>query len=223
MFSDVTNIIFDLDGTLIDSSSGIFEAFSLAASLSDLPTPSFQYFTSLIGPPIRDIIHQIYPELDPCISDILVSNFRHFYDSHCFASFSIYPNVQSCLHLLSDSGFRMFVVTNKPTKPSRTILSSLNLSHLFVDVIGIDFLRSLSQASFPSKTEALSCLLSQYSLTNSSCLYVGDTIKDYESCNSLCLPFIAAAYGFYDWSSFDNISVPLLSDIHQLPSYLSTS
>ena len=223
MTSDVTDIIFDLDGTLIDSSKGIFSAFSLAASLFDLPTPTFRHFSSLIGPPIRDIIRLIYPKLDLSISEKFVSNFRHFYDSQCYSSFSIYPNVQSSLHKFVDSGFRIYVVTNKPTAPACTILSSLNLINLFGAVIGIDYPCSLSRPPFSSKSEALSFLLAKYSLINSSCLYVGDTFKDYESCKSLCLPFIGASYGFYDWSSLDNISVPLISDIYQLQAYLTTN
>ncbi|CRY91256.1 HAD hydrolase, IA, variant 1 family protein [Synechococcus sp. WH 8103] len=218
---EFTNIIFDLDGTLIDSSHGIYISFCSAVSSFSLVPPSFSYFRSLIGPPVRDIIRIVYPSIESAKCDIIVLKFRECYDNKLYSFFEAYPFVAKGLYKLHSVGLRLYIVTNKPTQPARSIIESLNLSHLFHSVIGIDFPGFSGLDHFPSKAHALSFLLSEYSLPALSSVYVGDTSNDLKCSRSVNLPFIGVTYGFGDWSSFHDRSIPLLSDFRQLSQYLS--
>ena len=73
-------VIFDLDGTLIDSSEGLYESFKMACQEIKIATPSKDNFFSRIGPPIGDIFDIMFPNSQHH-KEKFVSAFRHDYDN----------------------------------------------------------------------------------------------------------------------------------------------
>ena len=201
----IKNLLLDLDGTLIDSSTGIYHSFSLACDQCSLLPPCYPVFCNLIGPPVQEIALKLYPGID---SDLLYkfrSIFREDYDNGSYRKVQWYPGVINTIKLIaSEFAVDMCIITNKPTKPARNLVASADLDSCFSQVVGIDyFADTLSGHVFPSKTEAISYVLSSRHFTLLQSVYVGDTVGDMKSCGLCNLPFIAALYGFHRWRSHE--------------------
>ena len=101
------HIFFDLDGTLIDSSIGIYEAYKQSLLISDFVKEpvSIKIFENRIGPPFEIMIKNLHPELDASNSLEVVKNFRKIYDSKLFLKYNLYNDIKYCLKELRRQNF----------------------------------------------------------------------------------------------------------------------
>src|SRR5579875_3786424 len=143
-------ILFDLDGTLVDSLPGIEFSVDCALAACNLPKRSRE-LRPLIGPPIRVILHQLVPELEDAELSNLERAFRSSYDSDGWSKTVLHDGALASLEKLRSAGLPLFLVTNKPAAPTRQIMDGLNLGDLFVDVV----CRDSRVPSYQSKAEML--------------------------------------------------------------------
>lgn len=216
----LTHLLLDLDGTLIDSSPGIFHSFVLACEVLGLPPPRYEAFREFIGPPVQHIAAAFYPGLDPVSLETFRQAFREDYDHISYRKANWYPDVIDTLRsLLTYPLLRVSVVTNKPTRPAVELMKSPGICHCFFSIVGIDYLTVDGRGPvFASKAEALSYVLSSTLSDPAQSLYVGDTPSDQLACYQCRLPFAAALYGFHRWQAKELPSVYLerFGDIHSL-------
>ena len=196
------NLLLDMDGTLIDSSPGIYKSFCLACNSLSLPYPPINEFSSLIGPPIQIIASSLYKSLSNENLEMFRKVFRHDYDTKSFLLANWYPNVLDTILYLKDKGIRMSIVTNKPTHPAYELVKKANILSCFDRIVGIDYLScNLPSSSFASKAEALSYTLASSSFAIEDTMYLGDTYADQQACKQCGLSFVAALYGFCQWET----------------------
>ena len=105
-------IIFDLDGTLIDSFPGIYEALSDACRLVDGTV--FTEDSLQVGPPVVGMLKQVAPHYSDDMVKKAVSLFRDSYDSELWKRYNVYPGAKDVLGGLVDSKRFLFLATNKP-------------------------------------------------------------------------------------------------------------
>ena len=198
----ISHLLLDLDGTLINSSPGIYKSFVLACDRFSLLSPSYAQFCPLIGPPVQQIAQQLYPSLDLVSLEEFRGVFRDDYDNTSFRMADWYPEVRDTLNILSANfGISISIVTNKPTRPAFDLVASEGLTSCFSRIVGIDFLAAHSAGPvFSSKVNALSYVLFSASFEVAKSVYVGDTPSDQAACDCCSLPFIAALYGFHRWN-----------------------
>ena len=197
----LSHLLLDLDGTLINSSRGIYYSFCLACDRLSLKPPDFSEFCSLIGPPIENIAVSLYPQLDQATLEHFRRIFRQDYDAIRYRMAEWYPDVVDSLTVLSDEwDIDLMIVTNKPTKPAVELIKYSNSYDTFSRVVGIDYrvVHGIGPI-FGSKAEALSYVIGSDSFDLSRSAYLGDTMSDREACEACNLTFIAAVYGFYKW------------------------
>ncbi len=196
------NLILDLDGTLIDSSPGIYHSFTLACDVHGLKRPSYDDFCGQIGPPIQHIASRFFPGLDSVAIESFRRAFRHDYDNSSYRNAAWYPDVISTLGVLSArDDLTLIIVTNKPTRPASDLIQRAGLSSCISTIVGIDYLPLKGIGSiFPSKKDALFYFLRHKTSPFSFSVYVGDTPSDQEASDCCGLPFVAALYGFHSWS-----------------------
>ncbi len=185
------SVIFDLDGTLVDSLPGIeFSARTAIASvLPGVPMPDLK---AVIGPPIATMFARLWPDLDPEKMALLVAAFRsHYLDKGCLDS-SPFPGVMETLFLLQTAGMRMFVLTNKPAAPTKTILGALGVAEMFAAVLSPDS----PESPFYSKPDGARALMRWFTLDPGQTTLVGDGADDAAAAEACGFHFIAAAYGY---------------------------
>ena len=179
------NVIFDLDGTLVDSIPGI--QWSVDAALAECGMPSVSGdLKPLIGPPIRDILAAVSGASDAATLDRMELAFRSVYDSGGWRKTTCQPGAKGALERLRTAGCGLWVVTNKPGNAARAILSELALADYFEEIV----CRDSRIPGFASKAEMLANLLERCALVRAESIMIGDTLED---CRAAAAAGIACA------------------------------
>jgi phosphoglycolate phosphatase len=185
------NLIFDLDGTLVDSVPGIEIAVEAAFRSIGRSIPAGS-LRSVIGPPIGVIARRIEPSLTDDEIAQIEQRFRHDYDTFGWRGTVAFDGVVQTLRELRRRGLQLFIVTNKPRVPTEKILADLALQGFFVEAVSRD-----SQGAVPlGKTEMLNDLLRRRKLPPETAIMVGDTVEDSDAATVNGLRFVHAGYGY---------------------------
>jgi len=128
-------VLFDLDGTLIDSRADLALAVNLTRGDFDLPAKSQDEVIACVGEGVRTLVERAIPERPDLWEEMLTHQRRH-YLAHCLDQTTLYPGVLETLTVLRGAGWNLAVVTNKPGPVTRTILEGLGILGLFGAVVG---------------------------------------------------------------------------------------
>jgi phosphoglycolate phosphatase len=136
---NIKNVIFDLDGTLIDSALDIISSFEKACRLAKvaLGKKPDKY---IVGPPIGEIVKSFIPRISSKSLREVVSGFRSCYDNSGYSRTKLRPGVEKVLRFLAKNGIKTAIVTNKPLQPSRKILKKLRVEKYFLLVVSPDII-----------------------------------------------------------------------------------
>jgi len=212
----IRNIFFDLDGTLVDSIMGIEFSCQEAVKVV-LPEKRLPSLHAKIGPPIWEILHQVVPELTEENRDEVLYHFRIIYDQQGWQKVHLYPGVASVLGQLVQNNIDCFIVTNKPSEPTHSILNYLGIRQYFLEVVS----PNSKIPGFKSKSESVAYLLSKHRLDGEQTVLVGDSIEDYRAAKENHLRFIGVDYGYGHISSESVHDPDCSSTISQFTQVLS--
>jgi phosphoglycolate phosphatase len=197
------NVLFDLDGTLLDSLPGIqysAEAAFRACGIEIGTTP----LRSLIGPPIRTILERMAAEpVSREELDSLEQSFRWSYDTEGWRQTPHYEGAAESLKTLRDKGRRLFVVSNKPQHISLRILEAEGTLGIFEEIMT----RDSRVPPYNGKNEMVNKLLQKWELDPAECLMVGDTMEDAEAASNNGMPFCLMTHGYGDVPVGSNVPV----------------
>ena len=210
----IENIIFDLDGTLVDSLPGIEYASRCAVDFVYPERGSFE-LRRFIGPPIRDIFRRIFPDIEGNELETLVKEFRKAYDNDGWQKTMLFDGVKDTLLKLANLNIRNYLVTSKPKLPTVKILDLLKIRNHFLDVVCSDSVTP----SFPSKSDAMACLIAKHGLDHEKTLSVGDTNEDKVATITCGIRFVAASYGyghFEEDSAFIDFRMNTIPDLLEI-------
>lgn len=160
-------VLFDLDGTLVDSYTALAEAVNHARRVERLPELSSARIRDLVGDGIERLLQRAFERTD--VPRSIVDAFESRYDEICCAESKVLAGVEATLPALRDLGIDMAVCTNKPTVFSKKILDHLGLSRYFRAIVGPD----LAGARKP-EAQHLAFTLQSVRCTPSQSLFVGD-------------------------------------------------
>lgn len=184
-------ILFDQDGTLLDSIPGIefsVRAAFAAAGLDD----SGLNLRLWIGPPIRTILSGVARTEDPVLLDTLEGAFRASYDSEGWRKTPCFPGVREVLAAMKGAGHRLFVVSNKPRQVSLKILEMQGIAAFFEGI----YTRDSTEPPYGSKAAMLQAILSDHCLKAADCAMVGDTMEDASAAALHKIGFIFMEHGY---------------------------
>jgi phosphoglycolate phosphatase len=185
------SILFDLDGTLIDSVNGIESSFKYAF-YNTYGKDLTQSIRSLIGPPIDQVLLKLNGENDLFTINKFLRFFKEHYDIIGFKESVLFSGVDHTLKILTENGARLFIATNKRYLPTQKILSWLKIEEYFEGIYCSDF----PITKFSSKTEMLGSLIIDHCLIREEILMIGDTIHDSDAAINNNLNFVFVEYGY---------------------------
>lgn len=185
------HILFDLDGTLIDSAPAILASFRDAFAQTGI-TPVRAIDASVIGPPLTETLQLLSGSVDPALVARLAEAFKASYDSTGYQATAAYAGVGALLAELAAAGRHLSIATNKRIHPTRLILAHLGWSDFFSHVYALD----LFTPRLPDKAAMIGRLLADQGIAREQAIYIGDRSEDGESADANGLPFIAVTWGY---------------------------
>ncbi len=190
-------VLFDLDGTLVDSIGDIMRAVNRVLQDDGLPPVDTAQGRGLIGNGARGRILRAYSLHGVALSeDGIAARARAaqiYYEADLLASTRAFPGAGALLARLGDRGVRRAVCTNKSEAVARRILGGLGLGHLLDLICGADTFR----ARKPDPA-AITCLLARLGAAPGGAVMVGDTVYDVQAAHGAGLKAIAVSWGYAD-------------------------
>ena len=185
------HILFDLDGTLIDSAPAILASYrdSFAAAGREPVRP---IDASIVGPALTETLQMLTGSTDPALMDELAGHFKASYDSTGYLQTAAYEGIGDLLSQLANSGLRLAIATNKRLHPTQLILQHLGWSSYFDAVYALDMITP----RLADKATMIARLLAERSIPREAAVYIGDRSEDGESADANGLAFIAATWGY---------------------------
>ena len=185
------HILFDLDGTLIDSAPAILASFRNAFAQSGI-TPACSIDESIIGPPLTETLQHLAGSQDPALIARLAEAFKASYDTEGYKATAAFAGVGDLLTELASAGLTLSIATNKRIHPTRLILDHLGWRDHFAHVYALD----LFPVRLPDKAAMIGRLLADQAIPREAAIYIGDRSEDGESADANKLPFIAVTWGY---------------------------
>lgn len=185
-------IIFDLDGTLIDSSTDLAISMNATRSHFALEPLDSNLIYSYVGNGAPTLIRRAMPDdtSEQRLSDALVF-FLQFYRTHALEHTRLYPGIREALEALSASGHKLAVLTNKPTRISFDIVSALGLREQFIRVYGGDSFHRKK----PDPAGILQ-LMQETGARRDETIMIGDSAVDVQTARNACVRSCGVLWGF---------------------------
>ncbi|MER9793516.1 phosphoglycolate phosphatase [Mesorhizobium sp. M0213] len=214
-------ILFDLDGTLVDSAPDIMAAVNELLAGRDLPPLRLDQVKSMIGGGIRKLVERAFatsgtPLLGSAIEEAN-RDMAPIYRRHLTGRTRLMPGVREVLTHLHLSGIAMGVVTNKPQLAAREILLHFGLTDYLGAIVGGDAVTYLKPAP-----DALLLALDQLQVEPRDTLMVGDSSADVAAARAAGMAVILLRGG-YSQIPVEELGADLVCDsLFDLPSAMQT-
>lgn len=198
IFNDKKLLIFDLDGTLVDSAPDLALALNHTLTTLDYETYSADIIRSWVGNGAQTLVKrglsgstQLDDNIEPELFAKALDTFLDFYAQNLCVETITYPNVLATLNSLKREGYRLALVTNKPYDFIQPLLAGLELTGLFELCLGGDSLSKRKPDPMP-----LLHVCEQLGVKASECVMVGDSKNDILAAKSANMHSIGVSYGY---------------------------
>lgn len=198
-----THVLFDFDGTLVDSAPAILTCFSRVLTAHGLQARR-DIDDSLIGPPLRQTLETLSGQSNPALLDALSTSFKEIYDGEVCQSTPAYEGCQAALEGLREQGLTLAVATNKRLLPTQKIIAALGWKGLFAEVFASDS----HPGHYTDKSGMIGVLLKAGAIAPQAAIYVGDTDHDGHAAAANAVDFWPVAWGY---GRFPSQEQPLLN------------
>ena len=182
-------VIFDLDGTLLDTSEGVFASVRHTVEALGKPALDEATLRTFIGPPVKLSLIRLYG-LDEDAANHATEIFRTQYKDHDLLKAEPYAGIKDLIRALRAQGCKIGVATLKREDYALTLLEHYHFTELCDSICGSDF------ASKMTKADVLHKCLKALELSPSEAVLIGDTSSDGKGAKEAAVDFMAVTYGF---------------------------
>ncbi|TGY35831.1 phosphoglycolate phosphatase [Stenotrophomonas maltophilia] len=207
-------VVFDLDGTLVDSAADIAEA--LNRTLEDWQLPRVPEATVLtwIGDGVRRLVEQAFTAAGSDADlDAVMPGFMRHYEACLLRSPRLFEGVEAALQALRERNVTLAICTNKPSALVAPLLRHFGLQDLFALVLGGDSLAERKPSGVP-----LRHIAAHFGLAPQAALMVGDSITDYRAAVEAGMPVALVRYGYPRGLDLETVeAVAVVDDLRDLP------
>lgn len=187
MFRDT--LLFDLDGTLIDSVVGITGCVAYALEALGEPVPGEADLRRWIGPPLRTSFGPLLG--DRARTERAVELYRERFDAIGWSEHTIYPGIENAIRSLHAAGHRLAVVTAKNEPHAQRIAAHLPFGDLFETISG-----ATSDGRIGEKPELIAAALERMRVEPAQCWMIGDRYMDIDGARHHAMRSIGVLWGF---------------------------
>lgn len=188
-------ILFDLDGTLVDSAFDLYRAMNISLGVLELPSVSELQVRTWIGKGTslfcESVLKHVTGVLDPAQHQLLLNTFLKIYNADPCVDTRPFNGILTFLAWAKQHQKTLICVTNKPEIPARKILDELDMSHYFADVIGGDRF----EVRKPDPKPLLHCV-ETFNSSIEKTLMIGDSSNDVEAARRAGIDCIVVSYGY---------------------------
>ena len=210
-------VVFDWDGTLIDSASAIVECIQHAARDMGLPVPPRERASHVIGLGLQDSLRHAVPELPP----VAYNAFAALYRRHFLAreeAMSLFPGVRELLAELEAQGRALAIATGKSRRGLERALDASGLREYFIAT------RCADEAHPKPHPAMLEELCAELGAARESMLMIGDTSHDLEMAANAGVDAVAVTYGAHPEVSLRSLAPRgLVSSVPELRAWLRSN
>ncbi len=190
-------IVFDLDGTLVDTAPDLVRALNETLDLDGLPHMKLETVRTLVGRGARTLIERAAGLSGVTYSgerlDKLTKEFIDFYRADIARASKPFPGATDALNALAALGAKVAVCTNKRTDLSVQLLQALGMAELFSAIVGAD-----AVADKKPHPDHYRAAVSRAGGVSRRSLMVGDTIADVAAARAAGAPSIVVTFGYSD-------------------------
>lgn len=190
-------VLFDLDGTLIDSLPDITRAAQLAAEELGVGTVTQDQMNVWIGKGVKVLVQRLVTEnnLDIAVTDEQVAHasdvfIRHYTEQGAKLT-KLYPQVKEMLDTLNANNIPVALVTNKPYAITLDVLEQLGVTHCFQVIYGAD-----SVPNCKPEPDMLLSAAGDFGVAPEDCLMVGDSYNDVQAARNAGTPVVGLRGGY---------------------------
>ena len=198
-------VLFDLDGTLLDTLDDLSEAVNHALALRGLPGHSREEYMSMVGHGVRNLVKQALPEgmrADDALIDSALADFKAYYTAHIDVHTHPYPGMVEVVSSLHEAGVQMAVASNKFQEGAEYLVGKMFPGIPFAAVLG-------NRPGFPLKPdpEIVGEVLRRTGIPPEYAVLVGDSPTDMKTAANGRISAIAVTWGYRPMKDYPGVKV----------------
>ncbi len=188
-------LVFDWDGTLMDSQQEIIHCFQLAAKDVDLLVPTNEQVRNVIGLGMFEAVSMVFPALNsPELQQAFVERYRYYYFSTGKPNSLLFDGVYGMLNALRDEGYFLTVATGKGRRGLNDVLKRTKLVDLF------HYTRCVDEANSKPHPQMLLDTMDYLGVEANETLMIGDTEYDLQMATNAQVDSVAVCCGAHEKS-----------------------
>lgn len=211
MTAPLRTILFDLDGTLLDTAPDMVGALNALRVERGLPHLAYESVRASVSHGSARLVKLGFPSADPEPLLQLQQRFLEIYGNALSLGTRLFEGMDRVLAVIAERGLSTGIVTNKPARLTNALLEQLQLTPLFVCVVSGDTVSERKPHAMPMLHAAQLA-----GVAADECLYVGDAERDIQAAHAAGMPALVAIYGYIPpdedwrtWGADGSISRPL--------------
>ena len=188
-------VIFDLDGTLLDTLEDLAAAVDYALSLKGFPPHTLAEYRKMVGHGVRNLVAQALPEeqREDAVIDTCLAEFKAYYTAHIDVRTRPYPGMQELLRTLHARGVRLAVASNKFQSGTEYLIR-----RFFGDVPFVAILGNREGCPLKPDPEIVGEVLRRAGADAIDAVLVGDSATDMKTAANGGIAAIAVTWGYRD-------------------------
>ncbi len=184
-------LLFDLDGTVVDSGEGIIASAKHALTQLGIEDRDADKLKQFVGPPLVATFCSVY-QFTEDMAIMAAKIFREYYDKQGKFQCALYEGMEEVLARLHSESKTLIIATSKPTNFAKDIAEHLGIACYFDDIVGSNLDNTRSK-----KSDILNYIIEKYNISNwQEAVMIGDTVHDLIGAEQVGMPFIGVTYGY---------------------------
>lgn len=209
-------ILFDLDGTLTESATGIINSVIYALKHKGIEEQDREKLLAFVGPPLTESMKKYYGLTDAEVKELLPV-YREYFDDRGWRENRVYEGIPQMLKKLRDQGKHLILATSKPETAARRILSYFSLDEYF-EIIG----GSTLDGRIEKKGQVIDMVIGRAGREHTAeMIMVGDREHDVIGARENKLPCVGVLYGYGSREELEKAgAAAICPDVQSLPEIL---